>query len=329
MIRILRRLLPTLLVLGAGIEATLACQQGNSSVNTTRVTSGNAVTITPGYSPSAGSDQVFAFSVTVQNLSNASCTFVLSVKAISLPAAMTNGTFTMQYAVERPGGTAIMHTGATTSAATSSASVTLGANGTTTVNLQVRLPASQTTANGAGTYIDSTGLIEVWELSGANPTTLRSQVALIVSNTRTGSCTISGTANASQTIGINNSTGLTTGMATASPSFNVTCTIASNVTLSSQNGAVTNGNVAKNTLSSVSGYRNKIEYTAVVNAPAASVTLTTSSSAIAPVATAPLVFSNANVTNRATTVTITPETSPVPLLAGSYGDLLTVTVAPQ
>lgn len=304
--------------------AVWACQNGASSTNTTKVTAGATVVVTPGYVPSNIADQLFNFSVTVTNSSSSSCTFVLSVQRTTLPASMTNGANTLSYVIERSGGGSIMHTGGTTTAGTSTASATLASSASTTINLRVRLPAGQSTANASGTYSDASPLIEVWQLNGSGvPTTLRSSVPMSITNTRLGSCTITDAANTSQTISVG-STGLTTGMANVAPSFNVTCSGASNVSLTSQNGAVTRGNVLEGSLAIVSGFRSKIEYSASINGGAGTVTLDTASAT-----SATGVFNAAAVSALGTQVTITPESSIVPLLAGTYRDVLTISIVPQ
>lgn len=310
-------------------HAAFACQQGNSSVNTTAVTTGAAVTVTPSYNPTSPADQIFNFSVSITNASNSACTFVLAVHRATLPASMINGSNSLIYVVERSGGGSIMYTGAAPTAGQSTTSTTVARGGSTTVSLRVRLPAGQTTATAMGTYTDISPLIQVWEINGSGtPTTLRSSVSMSVTNVNGSACVVSNPSNTGQTISVGVS-GLTQGMVTAAPTFEVTCSAAANVVVSSQNGAVTLGNVAKTALAAVSGFRNKIEYAASVNAPAGTVTLTTSNSATAPASTPTVLFSATSVTNRVTTVTITPESSTVPLLAGSYGDVLTVTLVPQ
>jgi hypothetical protein len=329
---IMKRALYILLVAAlhiATLATAQACQQGGSGVNTTLVTAGSSVAVTPDYDPANTGDQIYSFAVTVTNRSNANCIFVLSVRRTTLPATMANGANSMAYAIERSGGGAIMHTGATTTAGTSTTLLVLARGASRTVNLQVRLPAAQTTAAVAGIYSDLGASIEVWQTNAFGvPTTLRSSVAMSVSATRARTCSFASASNVSQTINVG-SDGLTTGMATSPPSFTVTCSIGANIVISSLNGAVTLGNVAETALTPVANFRKKIEFTASVNAPAGAVALSTATVTGAPASTASLAFSTTAISDRLTTVTITPETSTVPLLAGSYSDVLTVSITPQ
>jgi hypothetical protein len=315
-----------ILLLVIQVETVHACTGGGGVI---RVTSGTTVMVTPAYDPAAVGDQIYSFSFGVTNFSNRACRFVLSIRRATMPASMTNGTASISYAVERTTGVLIMRTAATPTAGQSTTSVRLVAGASTTINVRARLPASQTTAIRNGIYTDATLTLEVWQSTTAGtPTALRSSSAMSISATRSGTCAISSPTNVTQTIATS-AVGLTTGMSTPSPTFLVTCSVISNVVLSSQNGAVTLGNVLETSLTPVGGFRNKIDYSATINAPAGTVTLDTGASVAAPAATPTQVFSNAAEANRLTTVTITPETSTVPLIAGTYEDLLTIRITPQ
>lgn len=136
-------------------------------------------------------------------------------------------------------------------------------------------------------------------------------------------CSIANATGTTASISTVATTGLTSG-SPASPTMDVICNKASTVTLASENGAVTLGNVQEGNLSAVANFRNKIEYTASINGGAGAVSLATGGGS----ATANGNFATAAVSTTATAVTITPETSAVPLLAGSYQDKLTVTINP-
>ena len=112
-------------------------------------------------------------------------------------------------------------------------------------------------------------------------------------------------------------------MATGAPNVGVSCTGPSNVALISQNGAVTLGGVLEATLTAVPSFRNKIEYSASTNGGAGTVSLNT-----ATTNSASGVFNTTAVTS-GTTVTIAPQASAVPLVAGTYSDTLILRITPQ
>lgn len=194
-------------------------------------------------------------------------------------------------------------------------------SGTTSISVT---PGAVSGAPWAGTgYVDNV-FIDLYYVPQGSTTrmyvgTMPFSFTAIVSQ----SCSITSPANVAQVVAVN-SVGLTSGMATASPSFNVLCTGASNVTLSTLNGAVTLGGVAKASLTPISGFRKAIDYSASINGGAGAISLNTASAT-----SATGTFNNSPVTTTGTQVTITPATSSVPLVAGSYSDTLTVSILPQ
>lgn len=135
-------------------------------------------------------------------------------------------------------------------------------------------------------------------------------------------CTIANASGTTATIDTVAATGLTSGSPT-SPTMDVTCNKASTVNLASQNGGVTLGGAVESDLSPVPGFRNRIEYVASVNGGAGPVSLNTSSDTSANGS-----FNAGAVATTGTAVSITPEASSIPLLAGSYSDVLTLSVNP-
>jgi hypothetical protein len=261
-----------------------------------------------------------------------SCTLGIVLRRSSTPAALNTipaNLVSLPYAATL-GGLSLTY-GASAAASPSSvgvtATLTAPGNGiTANISTTTSLVVTPTTVIGTpsfGSHSDSL-FIDLYEVQGSNKI-FKGTLSLTLTATVSSTCSIDSAANTSQTIRIG-STGLTSGMITSSPTFNVTCPIASNVTLSSQNGAVTRGGVAEGTLTTVSGFRSKIEYSAAIaTAGTTHASLNTSSAS----SVGPTTFRSSAIISVATTVTITPETSTVPLRAGSYSDVLTITIVPQ
>jgi hypothetical protein len=211
-------------------------------------------------------------------------------------------------------------------------------NGSTPVTLTFAADFAVTLSNPTSTPTVGSGYLDTlffdiynWPQSNGAPNR-RQLVGTITFNptaTVTQSCSIANPQNVTNQVFAVAANGTTTGQKTGgTPSFNVSCTGRSNVSLTSANGAVTRGNVPIASLGTASGsFRNRIHYTASVNGGAGAVTLNTASAATSGLAA----FSTSVLSNSATTVAITPETitSATPLLAGTYGDTLTISIVPQ
>lgn len=262
---------------------------------------------------------------TVSTGAHGSCQFALGFQRPTLPATMSRnggGSTTVPFTVQRSNGPSLLYSGVPL--ATNPFDFSVIASSTTAV-LNVRFQMAPTVSTLGGSYSDNLTLT----VHNRNGTLVQNQLAALnfaVNGTINTSCSIANANNTSQVISVG-STGLTTGMQGAPPQFNVSCNSSSNVSLSSQNGAVTRGGLLEGALTAVSGFRNRIEYQATINGGAGAVSLNTSSGGAAVSANG--VFNAAAVTSQGTTVTITPESSTVPLLAGSYSDVLTVTITPQ
>lgn len=140
-------------------------------------------------------------------------------------------------------------------------------------------------------------------------------------------CTINNAASggvSTATIGITGAGAVdtTTQVPSGSPFASVACNAPSNLRLTSQSGGV------KTATAAVTGFTGRINYTASATWNSVTATIDTSlagasgpySGAIAPVATA---FSGS------LSVSITPTANTLPLLAGTYSDILRVTLVPQ
>lgn len=253
------------------------------------------------------------------------CQFYLGFQRSSLPATLNRvggGTTPVPYSLLRPSGASIVFSGAPSASNTAFRFTANNKPATRTINLEFQMLPNAPTNTLGGSYFDDLTLV-VMNRNGAVVGSSLITAPYSANGLVNTSCSITAPSNISQSIQVN-STGLTTGMTGAAPQFDVACNSSSNVTLSSQNGAVTRGNLAEGALANVSGFRSKIEYTATINGGAGNVTLNTGNSN-----SASGTFNAAAVTTSGTQVTIAPEASSVPLLAGSYSDVLTVTITPQ
>lgn len=245
----------------------------------------------------------------------------------------SGGGSTIPYALTTTGGTNVISLSGSTPAngqfAFFTSNVTTG-NTSFSASGTFTLQGNPTGSPLSGNYSDTNLSVIVFNASGSGGSVQGSVFAATgTSPTITGavstSCSIvtGSLQNASQVIGVNG-VGQTTGMSTAMPQFSITCNNSSTVSLTSANSAVTRGGVLKSALPAISNFRNKIDYSASINGGAGAVTLNT-----ATASTASGTFNAASVTSLATTVTLTPETSTVPLQYGSYADKLTITVTPN
>jgi hypothetical protein len=249
--------------------------------------------------------------------------------AFSRPAgtsgALNNGSATIPYTLfGSTSGVSPLYTGATPTS-TQYEPFVLAAGSTGSATVTFILQGSPSTTALSGSYADNLTL-NIFDVKGTNIQggAIGSSNFTIMGAVSSSCVVVNGTLqNANQTIGVG-VLGQTTGMATGAPSFNVTCSAPSTVALSSTNGAVTRGGVLKSSLVAVPNFRNKIEYFATLNGGAGSVTLNTATGN-----TVNGVFNATSIASRATIVTITPEASIVPLVAGSYSDILRIIVTPN
>jgi hypothetical protein len=263
-------------------------------------------------------------SITIFNTDTRNCPLGFSFERSGTPVMTLSGN-TLQYTAIN-GTNTIIHTPGPPGPS-NRVDVLVPAGGSAVINYQIQVPAGQIVpASGSSSYVDSlVGLRFDWLTAvGGNVVQNLAVIPTTISDTVIAYCAIAGTINSSQTITVS-SVGLTTGMGTAAPQFNVTCNNQSSVSLASFNGAVTLGGVGEGSLGSVPGFRNRIEYQASINGGAGAVTLNTASTA----SIGPSSFASAPVTTQSTSVTITPETSSTPLVPGSYSDTLRITLTPN
>ena len=299
-------------VLGA-VSARAGCVINATGLNVTGLTA-NTGTYTAPTASSAGSTLITVSGTYSVNATYSNCLFSVTFQRASSPYTMsTSGSVTpLPYTV----GSGVV--GAFSPSGTN----------ITNVSFSVGVlfnPSMQPTAGvnyAAGAYTDSITLV----LTDLN--------TLVQLTTR--AYTITGSVNKACLIGTvaHPSTDLITvpvsaaGVVTTTPinrSYaNVTCNVPTGVSLTTQSGTI-----YRSGLVSV-GFASRIDYTANATLGGASTSLNTSAIATVPVT----VSSGAATTccgavSGTLSVTITPKTSGLPLMAGTYADVLTITITPQ
>ncbi len=313
----------------AAADARAACTINSMSLVSSGVA--NAGTYTQGGSQPGA--QTVSVQVSLSHSGSGGCQGAVAfARASSATGTMTrvgggSGTITVPYSLTS-GGTNTIYLSGGTPAANNFAAFTISSGDASPVTKTVTLSLTATYAstNVAGDYRDNL-TVNVFNRNGGNISggAVTGGAAFSVEGLVNGGCSMVGAAsNTSQTVAVN-TVGQTTGMATAAPQFNITCVSASTVSLTSTNGAVTRGNVLEGSLPTApTGFRNKIEYTASIDSTPTTVQLNTDS-----VSSTSGTFAAAAVTNRLTTVTISPNSSTTPLQQGTYNDVLTIVIAPQ
>jgi hypothetical protein len=146
---------------------------------------------------------------------------------------------------------------------------------------------------------------------------------ITITATVTGACGIDGSATDTDTLALVINPGGSVSTATVhpagSPYANVSCNVAADLALSSQNDGLTGPSPA-------AGFDHIINYTATATWSTASATLTTTGGVTAPHDGTPDLGDPAT---GALTVSVTPAANTNPLAVGSYEDILTVTLTPD
>jgi hypothetical protein len=241
------------------------------------------------------------------------------------------GSATLPYTIQSAsgGGNTLLYTGGGTPGASnrlpfSFAAGVLGLTTAFTQNLTAFALAQPGVLQQAGSYSDNLTLDVFNETVPGVPTKLIGPAF-----TMTGSvakvCTIGGAATpAADMATIPVSAGVVDTSPINKSYSNAACNTPSNLQLTSQNGAV------KTSATVVAGFTNLIDYSATASFSGASASLDT---ATVPAATGPesgtSVASSGTTPSGTLSVTITPQTSALKLLAGTYQDTLRITITPQ
>jgi hypothetical protein len=198
---------------------------------------------------------------------------------------------------------------------TTNSQTTISASFTTTI----ALAGGQSGPN--GTY---NGTLTAQALLGGTPygSPGSALVSLVVGNPT--SCTIGGLSNGgTQTVDFSNGKTISTAQKFA-VFGSVTCNAPATIALTSSGGAAKSGSAAS------TSHDNFFDYTASTTVNGATVTLNTSSN---PARTGPETASAsitaATTTNAPLSIAVQPIAPPKPLVAGSYSDVMTVTITPN
>ncbi len=316
-------------ILCACLAATLAgsiTPAAATSCTITSVQSVSGTTVSLGrYSGStAPVAQVMTISLVLGVVSTgATCTGKLAASSITSPAQMSGaGTDRLRYDVQSLSGTSVLFT--STPAATISFSA-FAANGATSVSAsvtaQVVALAGQTLA--AGGYSDAGVVVAVFD-AAAPSTQAPGASSWFVNAAVNPTCTIGGLTAAADPLGVTVPVSAT-GVVSAAPiqrSYGaVVCNAPTDITMRSQNGGIVNQGAPG------TGFTNVIPYVAQTTFGGATTTLSTATAG-AGVSSSPGRISTTLGASGSMQVTITPQQPLLPLVAGRYADVLTITLAP-
>ena len=319
------------LLAAAALLSVLVSGRAEAACEITGATSSSPSSISLGtYSGTsfpAATSTTLNLSIQVTGNGSGSCQGGVVLRRATSPASLaaSGTTVTLPYAATLGGAAMTFSSTAAANPSTIGTTSTISAPGSpTTITVTATLsltPSSATATPGSSSNFSDTLFIDVYDVQGSKKSHVGTITLTLTAIIRQ-ACTISSPANISQVM--LTSLGRTTGMQGGAATINVTCGSAANVSLTSQKGAVTLDGVSRSSLAALSGFRNAIDYTASINGGAGAVTLNTSSAT-----TVTGVFNSAAVSTTGTQVTITPVSSSLPLVAGSYNDVLTIAVTPQ
>jgi hypothetical protein len=277
------------------------------------------------YNSTAPGVQTATITIVLNKISNGKCTASLAFLSATNPAQMSGpGPQTLQYQVLDSGGSDVLYTFVPGNRITLSGSANNQSTISFTVTIQVGAIAGQS-GMPSGTYSDSTVVPKVFDgvtnipLGGASG-------VLNVSATAVSSCTIGGLSNpAADFATVPVSAGGVVNTAPINKSYaSVVCSAQSTLQVSSLTGGLKRAGTAPG------GFSDIIDYQISATFAGASSTLNT-----ATIPTASGTESGSSGTTSSTTpsgtlsVTITPQTPALPLVAGSYADTVRITITPQ
>lgn len=307
------------------------------SINSTGLTVSPLTASTGTYMPpTAPSAQAVTFTIsgTYLSLLGGQCTVGIAFQRATLPATMTvsgGGTATLPYTINTAssGGTSLLYTGGTPAASS------LLTSSFTAPLLGVAVPFSTTVTayflmqpgspQQAGSYSDTTLTLNTFNVTILNIVSSLTSSSFSVTGTVAKACTIGGSYNPgadSVTIPVSSA-----GVVDTSPIVknyaNAECNSPANVQLISQNGGV-------RATSSVTGFSNVINYSATgaFSSAVAPIDTSTNPSSTGP-EYGPIVPTTGDTPSGTLTATITPQSSSLPLVTGTYSDTLSITITPQ
>lgn len=317
----------------ASTPAAAICSINSAGLSVTPLTE-NMGTYVP---PDAPSAQAATFTVagTYNNLiTSGPCTVALSFNRASLPASMarTGGGATLPYTIQAAagGGNTILYTGGGNPAQSNRLEISfaggiLDVNKPFSVAFTVYFLASPAMPQREGNYADAP-TVNIFDISTLGIVTNLATLAFSVDAAVAKACTIGGLSTPSAdavTIPVSAAGVVTTAPITRTYA-NAVCNALSNLQLTSQNGAV------KGTAAATGGFANAINYTASATLSGATSALDTATVAGAAGPEGGSVGTTSAPTSSGTlSVTIVPQATIQPLLAGGYSDTLRVTISPQ
>lgn len=329
-----------LLVLAAVWTSTAAlatCTINSAGMSMTPGTA-NSGTYVPPTAPSSVAVAVTISGTYTTNASAGTCTVGLSFQRASYPpATMANnngGGTTLPYTISTGSGgsgSVLLFTGGSVALsnimqypfASAGANLT---NRAFTVNLTIYVTMQPGASQASGNYTDN---LTAWVFNilagGGGGSSLYSR-AFTVTGTVTNYCTIGGVAHPTAdnaTIPITSAGAVNT--ATINKSYaSVACNAPATVQVTSQNGAVTNAGSAP------TGFTNLINYSVSATFSGATATLNTATNAAATGAeSGTAVATTGSAPSGTLSVAITPQANASKLIAGTYSDILTITIVPQ
>jgi hypothetical protein len=331
-----RHWLFALLVIGLQISASTAALAICTVNSVASLTPTSASTGTYTY-PTETASQSVTLSIVVNYTAalGDACRIALSFQRATLPATMllSAGSATLPYTVTSSagGGNTLLYTsgipasGNRIEAAFNAPILAVGASATMSVTVHFLMQPG--TPPQAGSYSDATlsaSVFRVAPLTGI--LTLLSSVSFGVSGSVAKVCTIGGLAAGpadAATIPITALGAVNTAPIVRSYA-NAACNTPSNLQLTSQSGAVLRSGAPP------SGFTNLINYTASAGFSGATATLNTATVAGATGPESGTAVSTSGATpSGSLSLTITPATSSLPLISGSYGDTLRISITPQ
>lgn len=340
----MRRRLHSLLIGICGLMAVLLSSPAdarctfNAAGLTITPVAASTGTYTP---PTAPTSQSVAFTISgtynTTSAANPLCTIAISFNRASLPATMarSGGGATLPYTITSlsGGGNTLLFTGGGLPLAANTVSTSFTQAGTFLFNqpFSVTITAFFLAQPGSpqlnGSYSDTTPTVQIFEVrQGSGALTLRATRAFTVSGTVAKACTINNVATpAADTATIPvGATGAVNTTAIARSYLSVQCNGLSNLQSTSLSGAV------KRAVAAPSGLTNLIDYSATATFGGASSTINTATVATATGAEAGDISATSTSTPSGTlAVTITPQSTVLPLAKGNYTDTLRVTITPQ
>jgi len=295
----------------------------------------NAGTFTTPIAPVAQPVAVTITGTYSTNNTGGTCTLALSFQRGALPATMARtggGAATLPYTITSAagGGNTLLFAGAnlTLAQVVTSAFASAGANITNrafTVNLTIFIRMIPGSPQQAGAYTDNLTAFVFNLPNGTSGSSVFSR-AFTTTGTVAPVCSIGGIARPtadSATISVSSAGIVST--ATINRSYaNVACNTPSNVQIGSQNGA------ARNTTAAPPGFTNQINYASTATFSGATASLNTATNpAAAGAETGTAILTTGNTPAGSLAVAITPQANVQRLVAGTYSDVLTITITPQ